>query len=66
MPAYLVKNGINYPLRGREVRREIGDIVTDMPPKAAKTYLARGDIEPAPVADQVLAAAPPATDGAAQ
>jgi hypothetical protein len=44
---YRALNGLNYtPVKGKaEVRREPGDVLTDLPAKAAAIYLAQGDIE---------------------
>lgn len=44
---YRALNGLNYtPIKGKgEVRREPGDVITDLPATAAAIYLALGDIE---------------------
>jgi hypothetical protein len=44
---YRALNGLNYtPVKGKaEVRREPGEILADLPAKAAAAYLAQGDIE---------------------
>lgn len=42
---YLVKNGLNYPVRGKEIRAEAGDIVDNLPPKSVKWLLERDHIE---------------------
>lgn len=45
---FKVLNGINYIPQGKtkEVRREIGAKVADIPPKSLAIYLKRGDVEP--------------------
>lgn len=43
--AYKVLNGIEYPVKGKERRAEIGDVVTDLPANAVEWLLDRGYIK---------------------
>lgn len=45
---YRLLTGLNYPAgaEGLAVRREAGDVVDDLPPKAVRRLLERGHIEP--------------------
>lgn len=59
MPIYRCLNGLDYiGAGGRPVRREIGDLADDLPPRSVAALIAGGDIEiapedqaPSPVAD---------------
>lgn len=42
---YLVKNGLDYKVKGKDVRREPGDEVDDLPTKSVEWLLERGHIE---------------------
>jgi len=46
-PQYRVLVGINYVPVGKklEVRKEVGDVITDLPKTAVKTLLAQGSLE---------------------
>jgi len=43
--SYRVLVGVNYLVKGAEVRGEPGEIVTDVPVKVAKQWLADGVLE---------------------
>lgn len=42
---YLVKNGLDYRVRGEPVRREPGDIADDIPVRSVEWLLRQGHIE---------------------
>lgn len=42
---YRVLTGLNYPVKGEDVRREPGDIADDIPPKSVTWLLRQGHIE---------------------
>ena len=42
---YLVKVGMDYKVSGKDVRREVGDIASDIPAKSIPWLLEQGAIE---------------------